>query len=59
MSNIKQHTIRLPQDLYDYYSMRSLANRRSLNREIEMVLKSNMDRAQAADRAAIETLPSN
>jgi hypothetical protein len=59
MSNIKQHTIRLPQDLYDYYSMRSLANRRSLNREIEMVLKTAMERAQSADREAIEKLPSS
>lgn len=56
---VKQHTIRMQHELYDYFSMRAIASSRSLNKEIETVLKEARDRSLAVDRAIIEKVESS
>lgn len=57
MAQVKQHTIRMPSDLYDQLAMRALCQGRSLNKEIIMILKDRMKQQVEADAAAIATVP--
>lgn len=54
MSEIKQHTIRLPGPLFDHISMRAIAMRRSVNKEIEILLKNALKAVAESDLAATQ-----
>ena len=59
MPEVRQHTIRLPSDMYDVIAMRALANRRSVNKEIEVMLQDMIARQITVEKAILDSMPSN
>lgn len=51
-----QHTIRLPTRLFETIQLRALANRRSVNKEIEVMVTSHINAAVAADEATVAAM---
>lgn len=58
MPAVKQHTVRFPAEIYDKLVMRAMAQGRSLNKEVVMICKDRLAVADAADAAAIASVPS-
>lgn len=52
----KQHTIRLPKQIFDQIESRATMNRRSVNQEIVVMLKNGLDLQVANDRATLDAL---
>lgn len=52
MSDIKQHTIRLPAVLFNRIVMRAVSMGRSVNKEIEMLLQRALEAQEDADKKA-------
>lgn len=55
----KQHTIRLPLDLYDTLQMRAIACRRSLNQEIAIILEQEVSHQREAETAIATAVTTN
>jgi hypothetical protein len=57
MSNkTKQHTVRLPTRLFEAIEMRALVNRRSVNKEIEVLLGGLLDQAARSDATVMASM---
>ena len=56
MSQNRQHTVRLPAELFERLEMRAVFMHRSINKEIEALLQSALDDQAERDSVLAETM---